>query len=128
MSEGQAMNPEYYALTLQNGETLTPSAKELERVFRDNLKAARSMGGPMPPAWRRFLRASAAATLPKAAPEPATASAAAPLPRTRRRPARPPRPPAERRKVSAERKLLPAERADYVAFLESLPRRRRAAA
>lgn len=49
------MNPEYYALKLQNGETLVPSEKELDRLARDN---ARAIGTSMavPPALRRLHR------------------------------------------------------------------------
>lgn len=58
------MEPEYYALTLPDGRRIVPSEKELERVFRDNVRAAKSIGAPAPAYWRRFLRATAAPKAP----------------------------------------------------------------
>lgn len=58
------MDPEYYALVLQNGERIVPPQSELDRVFRDNARAVRTMGKAMPAYWRRFLRATAAPKAP----------------------------------------------------------------
>jgi hypothetical protein len=50
------MDPQYYALTLRNGETLIPSAAELGRLARDNTRAA-GASQALPAALRRLFRA-----------------------------------------------------------------------